>query len=139
MRISNVMEADAKPADQAKKEPKVEEYKGYKVVDDEVQPGWTDVGYYIPGYSSRSHVASLREEYKADAKKKEDAKKTDKEDGYSLKTPFTWGYNVFASLFTFIGDMFKGIFGLCINYEKEDAQAGEEAAKKADDKKTGTN
>lgn len=96
---------------------KPELFENHLVKDGKVQKTWADAVLF-------RNVDSIQTAY--------DQKKAPKEDGFSWKTPFTWGYNIIATVVNAIVDAFKAVFGLCFDY----SEAAAEDAGKADPKKT---
>lgn len=80
----------------------VKEFKGHYVVNGEVQRTWGEAIF-------RSDISSLQKEYDESTKPTPPPEPT----RYTWRTPFIWVGGIFNTIYTFIGDLFKKIFGPC--------------------------
>jgi len=101
---------------------KPELFEGHYVQDGKVVRTWGEAMF-------RTSISSLQEKYDAANAS------TNKEEGYSLMTPFNFVGGIFSSVFAFLGTMVSSILGIC-GYGGEEAavEAGKEQpndAKKA--------
>ncbi len=98
---------------------KPELFQDHLVKDGKVQKTWTDTLLF-------RDTSSIQKAY--DEKAKDTAS-----DSFTWKTPFTWGYNILATVGNAIVDAFKTILSLCFDFSEGEVveDAAKETAKPA--------